>query len=860
MPASVLVSHASTTQGLTSAQAKSKLRQFGFNQLPGQEKSSWWQLILATLRQPMLLLLVFSCLLYAFLGELKDTLLLLLTVVGMVGITVHEERKTEATLEKLRDLASPVCLVKRDGQLVTLSSRYLVVDDLILVKEGDRIPADGVVLSTQHLLVDESLLTGESLPVLKAELDHRVLPSRPGGGSSPWVFSGTLVNQGSAWVKVVATGMNTEMGKIGRALQVLPETPTLIQKEVNRLVWIFAGVGLILCTSLVFYYGLTVHDWVQGVLAGLTLSLALIPEEFPVVLLIFLTLGAWRMAKYQVLARHMAAIETLGAAQTLCVDKTGTLTLNKMRLTTILLGQAVFDLDSVAVPDLPVKYQQLLKVAWLASQAEPFDPMEKEIKQLTAGLPQKIHDRSKWRLLHQYPLSKQLLSIAHVWQAKETDGADLLVAAKGAPEAIFELCRLNKTERHQLLVKVERLSTHGLRLIGVAQAKLSADHSHRLPKDQREMKFELLGVLGFIDPLRASTARAVSECKRAGIRVCMVTGDYHGTACHIAAQVGLDNPYTYLTGQDLEALSLPELTRRLGYTNVFARILPEQKLKLVQAFQSLGQVVAMTGDGVNDAPALKAADIGIAMGEHGTDVAREAADLVLLNDNFVSIVKAVRMGRRIFDNLQKAIAYLVSVHIPIATLSLLPMLARLPVLLFPAHVAFLELIIDPACTIIFESQAEEKDLMDRPPRSLHQPLLSLNTLWGNVMRGLVPSVCITLMLIWLEPVKSVAVLRTMAFTALVIVNLMLIITNLSTGRIRAVLAHQGRYFWLMLVAALGSLGIIIYWPFFQYLFHFTNLNGSELLISVGMGFIGVAWLEIFKRLRLIVDVLNHENL
>jgi Ca2+-transporting ATPase len=844
------ISASTEANGLTSAQAQVLLKKTGYNQLPTEHQQTIWHLLIETVKQPMLLLLLASCLLYALLGELKDAALLAVSVVGVIGLTVYESRKTEATLSKLRDLSNPTVMVKRDGQFINLPSRFLVVDDLILIKEGDRIPADGVVISTHQLLVDESTLTGESLPVQKIEFDHHALISRPGGNKSPWVFSGTLVNQGSAVVRVVSTGINTELGKIGKAMQILPELPTLVQQETKRLVWVFASVGLVLCLSLVFFYGLVQQNWIQGILAGLTLSLAVIPEEFPVVLIIFFTLGAWRIAKHQVLARNMAAIETLGAAQTLCVDKTGTLTLNKMKLSKVMLLDQIYDLDLASVHQLPKKINQLINYAWLASQTEPFDPMEKELKTVAAEYEDLILDRNKWKLIHQHPLTKQLLMVTHVWQSKTIADQDLLIAAKGAPESVFELCKLKKTDRDKLHSQVESLSIQGLRLIAVAKAKYTFNSAKTLPKSIRDYKFELVGVLGFIDPLRPNIAQAVTECRDAGIRVCMITGDYHGTACQIANQIGLDSPYTFLSGSDLESLPISSLIERVKNTNVFARILPEQKLKIVQAFQSLGHIVAMTGDGVNDAPALKAANIGIAMGERGTDVAREAADLVLLNDNFSSIVKAVRMGRRIYHNLQHAISYLVSVHIPIATLSILPMLTDLPILLFPAHVAFLELIIDPACTIVFESQNEGRQIMHQPPRNLHQSLLNKSTFTASILKGLVPSILIAMMLIFYQPVKTVEVLRTMGFTALVIVNLMLILTNLSGDKIKDALFHQSKYFWLIWFISTIGLVSILYVPFFQYLFHFASLSWQELGASLIIGILGVLWIEVFKTIKL----------
>jgi len=708
--------------GLSDKEAQEKYNKEGYNELPYQRRQNFFSIFLTVIREPMLLLLIASGTLYVLIGDLQDAAMLLAFVFVVVGIVFYQERKAERVLETLRNLSSPRALVIRDNQRKRISGREVVTDDILVLREGDRVPADAVVLSSTNLLIDESILTGESLPVTKSEWDGKRQKQQAGGDDLPFVYSGTLVVAGRGVAKVTATGIDTEMGKIGKALQTIHEEETLIKKETGRLVRSFALAGIALCLLILAIYGFVRGNWLDGFLAGLTLSMAVLPEEFSVILVIFFTLGAWRMSKKNVLTRRMSAIETLGAATVLCVDKTGTLTLNNMRLAAIFSDGSHFELVHDKVKQLPQKFHAVLAYALLACQKDPFDPIEKEIKRVgETFLSQSANLHRNWRLIQEYPLIKHLFAISHVWERDSKQ--NYVVAAKGAPEAIADLCHFGEKQKNELLLTVSAMSERGLRLIAVAKASF---RKTPLPKQQHDFPFKFVGLLGFVDPVRSLVPAALKEAYHAGIRVVMITGDYPGTAQFIARKIGLDDD-TYITGPQLLQMDHLELREKIKTVNIFARIVPEQKLAIVNALKANGEIVAMTGDGVNDAAALKAAHIGITMGDRGTDVAREASDLVLLNDDFSSIIHAVRLGRRIYDNLKKAMSYILAIHVPIAGMSLFPIFLNLPIVLLPAHVAFLELIIDPACSIVFEAEPEEGDIMQRPPRNVKNPLFGRKT-------------------------------------------------------------------------------------------------------------------------------------
>jgi len=832
--------------GLSEEDATRKLDEEGFNELPSQKKQSIFTILINILFEPMLLLLLGSGLIYLVLGEKNDALMLLFFVIVVVGITFYQERKSERALDALKNLSSPRALVIRNAKQRRIPGREVVREDILILREGDRIPADGNVLFCSNLLVDESMLTGESLAVRKSEWDGKTNPTNPGGDDMPFVYSGTLVIQGHGIAKVTATGIHTEMGKIGKALQTITQEETLLKKETSHLVRSFATVGIILCIFVVIFYGMTRvtiegdRAWLNGLLAGVSLSMALLPEEFSVVLLIFLSMGAWRMSKRQVLTRRMPAIETLGSATVLCVDKTGTLTMNRMILSSLFSGKEFYDVAKNGHLPLPEKFHELLEFSNLASQVDPFDPVEKEIKTGTDKfLSDSEHVHNNWKLVREYPLSKNLLALSNVWESN--DRRKHVIAAKGAPEAIMDLCHLDEAQKYELISRVQSMADNGLRVLGVAR---SIFQEESLPETQHDFSFEFIGLLGFTDPVRPSVPAAVSECYTAGMRVIMITGDFPGTARHIARQIGLKNLDRIITGPELTQMSMVELQEKIKVTNIFARVVPEQKLAIVNALKANGEIVAMTGDGVNDAPALKSSHIGIAMGERGTDVARESSSIVLLNDDFSSIVEAVRLGRRIFDNLKKAISYIFSVHVPIAGLALFPILFELPLILLPAHIAFLELIIDPACSVVFEAEKEEKNIMQRPPRNLKEKLFGKKNLIRSLFQGL--SVLFFVLIVFLLALKlgkSENEARTITFAMLVFANLTLIISNLSLeGRILQKFNSQNRALWMVVGGALLSLVMVLYVPTFRELFHFSVLHLDDLITVLIGGIVSAVWI------------------
>jgi P-type Ca2+ transporter type 2C len=836
--------------GLGEEEARARLEQEGSNELPAQKRRTVLAIALEVVREPMFLMLVAAGALYLFMGELGDALMLVGSVVVVMTITVVQERRTEGALEALRDLSSPRALVVRDGAHRRIPGREVVRGDLIVLAEGDRVPADARLRRGLNLSADESLLTGEAVPVRKRPSATGSTLDAPGGDDLPSIFSGTLVTAGQGVAEVLATGARSELGRIGKALQKVEPEPTLLQLETGRLVRVFAVAGITACAIVVVAYAITRggsgQAWREGLLAGIAMAMAVLPEEFPVVLTVFLAIGAWRISRSSVLTRRMPAVETLGAATVLCVDKTGTLTQNQMTLRTLAAPARSVDLASLDTP-LPEDLHGLLESAILASKPDPFDPMERALRAAgDAHLRGSEHLHPDWSLAREYPLTPDLLAVSHAWNTGSGD--EVAVAAKGAPEAIADLCHLPPAERNHLAGRTAELASQGLRVLGVARgsARLGS-----LPLEHHDLTFELVGLLGFEDPLRPTVPVAVAECQAAGIRLVMITGDYPATAQSIARQAGLGDCETVITGPELDRMSDQELARRIRGVQIFARVVPEQKLRLVNALKANDEIVAMTGDGVNDAPALKAAHIGIAMGGRGTDVARESASLVLLDDDFSSIVAAVRLGRRIFDNIKKAIAFVLAVHVPIAGLSILPVfVADWPLLLLPVHIAFLELIIDPSCTLIYEAEGAEADVMRRPPRSPGERLFSRRTVALSILQGLsVLAVCMGVFLLARADHGPDAT-RALTFATLVVASLMVILVNRSWTRslLTMLRAPNTAYRWVV-GGTLALLAVVLFVPFAQRLFHFAPLHLEDLAICAGAGAASVLWFEALKRFR-----------
>ncbi|MRD46879.1 HAD-IC family P-type ATPase [Caenimonas koreensis DSM 17982] len=832
-------------------EAQQRLAQDGPNALPVSRPRSVLRLLREVALEPMFLLLVACGALYMVLGDIQEALMLLGFVFVVMGISFVQQRRSEQALNALRDLSSPRARVLRASGERTIDARELVVGDVVLLAEGDRVPADLLLLTCNNLAIDESLLTGESVPVNKDAASAEEAKA----------FSGTLVTGGTAHGRVIATGERSALGQIGQSLAGIEVQATPIQQETHRVVIRIAIIGLSLAAALALTFGFLRNDWLHGLLAGLTLAMAILPEELPVVLTLFLGLGAWRLARENVLARSIPAVELLGATTVLCVDKTGTLTANRMTVRQLWSESAAHHVANEAAaststsatnaraPALQEALHGLLEYAVLASHRRAFDPMEAAITQ--AGrqlLANTEHLHTDWTLIDDYALSPEMLAMSRVWQSP--DQRARLIAAKGAPEAIVDLCHLSAERSATIAAQVLAMAADGLRVLGVAQAVFVAEE---LPGVQHDFDFQFLGLVGLEDPVRPDVPAAIAECKTAGIRVVMMTGDHPATAISIARQAGLSTDAPAITGSELADMSDAQLDARLADTHIFCRVQPDQKLRLVRAFQARGDVVAMTGDGVNDAPALKAADIGVAMGARGTEVARQAAALVLLNDDFSSLVTAVRYGRRVFANLRKAIVFVVAVHVPIVGLSVVPVLLGWPMLLMPVHILFLQLIIDPACSVVFEAEPLEPDAMKAPPRKTDQRLFD-----GAVMkRGLWQGAgLLVLLLATYAGTRALAPMdegrdemaRAMTFVVLVLSNLALIHTNRSWTRTvwwgRA--AMVGQFGWIALTT-IALLGVVLSVPAVSRLFAFVTPTAGLLLGAAVMVGVSLLWFEGVKR-------------
>ena len=833
--------------GLTAAEAAMRLAADGPNELPAARPRGLTGVVREVVREPMFMLLGAAAGIYLLIGDVREALVLLASVFVVMGITIYQERKSERALEALRDLSSPRALVLRDGLTVRIAGNAVVRGDVLIVKEGDRVPADAVLLTANDLRADESLLTGESVPVRKrAGTDSKSIGA-PGGDDLPFLFSGTLLVQGQGRAEVLATGAATEIGKIGRALTATDGETTLLQRQTAVVVRRLAVLSLALCVLMVVTYGLVRGNWLQGLLAGITLAIAILPGEFPMVLTVFLALGAWRVAQRGVLTRRMPAIEALGAASVLCVDKTGTLTLNRMAVRQLCIGGKFIDVNGALPDGVAADARALTEAAVLSCEINPLDPMEKAIVEFADGaLGGHLALYAGWQLVKEYPLTNELLAHTHGW--KSNDQAAWTVATKGAPEAVADLCHLGEGERAAMNTALAAMAARGLRVLGVARGTLP---DGQWPQSPHALEFEWLGLLALEDPVRTTVPAAVRECREAGIRVVMITGDYPATAQAIATQAGIGGADGVVTGTEIDGMDDASLRGRIKTATVFARITPVQKLRLILAFKAAGEVVAMTGDGVNDAPALKAAHIGIAMGGRGTDVAREASSLVLLNDDFDSIVNAVRLGRRIYHNIRNAMRYLLAVHVPTAGMAFLPLLFGLPVAFFPVHVVFMEFVIDPACSVAFEAEPADAAGMHEPPRSPAEQLFDLPTLALSLLQGL--GVFAAVALVYAHALTGGAgetAARTLAFMTIIFGNLALILSNRSyTRTIAQMVSAPNPALWWVIGGALTALAMVLTIPPLRDLFRLAAPSAADVGLSAVAALLSIVWFEVYKFLR-----------
>jgi Ca2+-transporting ATPase len=829
--------------GLSSTAAATRLAADGPNTIASAERRTLPRVVLDVLREPMMLLLLAAGGLYVAFGDIQEALTLLGFVAIVMTITIVQEGRTERALDALRELSSPRAQVLRDGVVVTLPGRDLVRGDVIRVAEGDRVPADAALRDGTALSVDESLLTGESVPVSKFPDAGVSALAAPGGDGTAALFAGTAIVAGRGIAEVLATGPRSQLGRIGTSLREVETRRTPLQREIGGLVRRLAIAGVALSLALVAVRAALGAGWRDALLSGITLAMALLPEELPVVLTVFLALGARRISQRGVLTRRVSAVETLGAVHVLCTDKTGTLTQNRMSIERLVTDDADVTVSEDG-RELPEAVHELVEVGVLACPRDPFDPMEKAFWALarrTLGDTEHLHP--DWQPVREYPLRPGLLAVTRTWRAGDAPG--LMIATKGAPEAVFDLCHLEPATAARWQERVTALARHGLRVLAVARSPQLPVES---PADPHDVPFEIAGLIGLADPLRPDVPAAVASCRRAGIRVVMITGDHPDTARAIARRAGIDAD-AIATGPELEALDDDALGDRLATCAVIARAVPTLKLRIIRALQRRQLVVGMTGDGVNDAPALRAADIGVAMGARGTDVAREAAALVLVDDDFAGIVAAVRTGRRVYDNIRAAVGYIVAVHMPIAGLALLPPLLGWPAILGPAHVLFLELVIDPACSIVFEAEPEQRDVMERPPRSQRARLFDRRAVAWGVGQGLVVLAAALAVVWWTQRAGlSAGAARSAGFSTLVVGNLAVLLASRSpTAPFWRTVRRPNRALWILLAATTAVLVLILSLPPLRGLFAFAPPGAAALAIAAAAGLLPVLALDAATR-------------
>ena len=816
--------------GLTTKEVKEQQEKHGKNEFVKAKKESFLKKIIEVIFEPMFLLLLIAAIIYFILGQPTDGIVMLIFVVGIIGIDVFQEWKTDKTLNALKNLSAPKVFVIRNGIKQEINSSELVPGDLILIYEGVKIPADGYIVKNNDISIDESTLTGESEPVWKSIYNGKE-------DNEYWkkyyCYAGTLVIQGSATVLIDKIGIETEYGKIGKNIIETVKTKTPLQKQIDNLVKTCAIVAFILFVLVGIFTYLNIPDHsfkdriIESLLSGVTLAMALIPEEFPVVLTVFLSMGAWRLAKKNSLVKKLPSVETLGAISVLCVDKTGTITMNKMHL------------ESIWTND--VSDYELCEIMGKCCEEEAYDPMEKAMYEKCFELGITKEQLFKNKKIKEYPFSNETKIMGRVLE----ENGKYNLYAKGSYESIIDLCDIDK---NLILGQMEIMSKQGLRVIAIAQRKIT-----EIKENLKDYKLDLVGLVGLIDPPRKDIDKNIEKCNKAGIKVIMITGDNGITAASIANKIGFKN-IKCITGEEIDKMDDSELKEKVKDTNIFSRVIPEHKMRIVKAFKDNGEIVAMTGDGVNDAPALKYSDIGIAMGKKGSEVSKEAADLILLDDNFSTIVETIEDGRRIYDNIKKAIEYILIIHIPIALSSLLaPLLNISPdnLFLLPFHIVLLELIIDPTCSIVFERQPAEDNIMTKKPRNPFENILSSKGLIKSSIQGLVMFLGSFLTYYYILNNYNSQLARSMGLIIIMISNLFLVQVNSSKDDyvfISMKKLIKDKIMWFTNFGTILGILIILYTSLNKFL-KLSPLNIKEFLVVIVISFISVYWYELVKVIK-----------
>ncbi|GFZ29496.1 ATPase [Clostridium zeae] len=817
-------------EGLSNEEVMRYKQKYGLNELFKKENTTILKKILDVFKEPMLLLLLCTTIIYFMLGEFQEGIVMLIFVLFVCSITFFQQWKADRTMNALKNLVSPEIHVLRDAKKIKIKSSELVPNDIIYISQGERIPADCEVVEASNFYVDEAILTGESEPAYKQ------CKKKCDGIDDYWkeymLYAGTLAISGTCTAIVKKIGASTEYGKIGKSIYEAREEDTPLQKKVGGLVKILAAIGAVLCIAVIFISYMSTQNFINSILSGITLAMAIIPEEFPVVLAVFLSMGAFRLAKKNVIMRKISAVETLGSTTVLCVDKTGTITENKMKVSKVFY-------DKKSHNDTNSLSKEFSMVSLLACQKDSTDPLEKAIIEV-AKKNMSVYELENLEICKKFDFNSNTKIMANVYIMDDR----YYISAKGSPESIIKLCKCNKETLEEIKLKVDFFATKGLRVIALADGT-----SEKLFGKLDEYSLSFKGIYGLQDSPREGVQEAIKSCNTAGIRVVMITGDYYKTAVAIGENIGLKFSNISVTGEEIDRMTDVELMRVVKECNIFSRVIPEHKMRIVNALRYNGEIVAMTGDGVNDAPALKKADIGIAMGGRGTEVAKEAADMILLDDNFTTIVDSVRDGRRIFDNIRKAMIYIFIIHIPIITLALFSPIFELPQILLPMHIMLLELIIDPTCSIIFEIEPAESYIMNQPPRSTKEPLLTQEMVKKVLMQGTTMFLAAFLPFHYLvDNGVTVEFARSFSLTTLIVGNIILVLVNSSNTKsiIEVLMDNRNKSRILINIMTVLVLISIIYMPVLQSLFKTSSLGLKTFTEALGLGVISTGWWEIVK--------------
>jgi Ca2+-transporting ATPase len=816
--------------GLSSQEVTQAREKFGKNLLYNKKENELFSAIIRIFKEPMMLLLLAAASIYFISGKIGDGIFLVVAIVFQTSISLYQYSRSKNALEKLKDFTQPTCKAIRNGKIENIKSEELVLGDCILLEEGTSVPADGSIIYSNDFSVNESILTGESFAVFKDKLTDNNI-----------VYSGTSVASGMAIATISGIGNETKLGQIGTSLENINEEKTPLEIQIANFVKKMAISGALVFAIVWGINYWSSQDFLKSLLQSLTLAMSILPEEIPVAFTTFMALGAWRLMKKGIVVKQMKTVETLGSATVICTDKTGTITENKMSLAKVFLlsSNKIVEVENI-ISEEEIK---LLKMAMWASEPLPFDPMEIALHKTYQDVV-KVDERKNYKLVFEYPLEGKPPMMTHIFENKN---GGKIISAKGAPEALVNVSNLNETEKQKINKAIEALANEGYRVLGVG---FSDFDGNKYPSKQQELPFKFLGIVAFNDPPKKNINKVLNNFYDAGIKVKIITGDNSATTTSIAKQIGFRGYEESITGDELMKLSEEELNKCVMETNLFTRMFPEAKLKIINALKSNDQIVAMTGDGVNDGPALKAAHIGIAMGKKGTEIAKEAASLILLKDDLSKMVDAIAMGRKIYANLKKAIQYIISIHIPIILIVFIPLALGwiYPNIFSPIHVIFLEIIMGPTCSIIYENEPMEKNTMKQTPKALSSTFFNWRELSVSILQGLV----ITLGLIFIYRYAIYYtypedLTRTMVFTTLISSNIFLTLINRSFYySILTTLKYKNNMVLYIILITITLLSMILFIYPITVFFEFEKLNFQQLLISFFTGFVSVIWFELVK--------------